>query len=332
MAGLSIPHTIVADLLGLERPEEVSLLEKITRALEKVDPDLIPRLVDHPYADAIAAGVSAFDRLLSHFATVKGEDEQAAIADAIAEIIDREWATAPVVAWLQDVMASTKSAKVMSAAARAVALAGEEGFLEQQRRFLAGSPSEVRISAKLLGYGRHEKAVPDLLARLGADNMAVADVVIWALGEIGSDQALPKLHAMVEKGVEIERVVAALGRIGSRASVMRVLPVLLEGTKPQREAGAKAMAEIIRKSGGSLGDKDLTRSVSDVLEKMIDRDPSPKVRFWSMLAYANLGAHLEPNRILTALGGGLSDDEAGRVKKGLEKKPPAKGKKPKKIV
>jgi len=90
-----------------------------------------------------------------------------------------------------------------------------------------------------------------------------------------------------------------------------------------REAAAEALARIIQKQEGRLGDRELGRSVLEVLGKVWPSDPSKRVRFWAMLGYAGLGGHLAPNEILTALGGGLTDKDLEAVGNLLTQRAPS---------
>ncbi|MBI2378284.1 MAG: hypothetical protein HYV07_30060 [Deltaproteobacteria bacterium] len=323
-----LPSEFISVLLGVDEPAHLRFTEQIVDALAKISPSLSLRLDPHPLADDIIRGVSAFPELLSTFRDEKTELGRAAILDAIGRIIEKHYATKEVLDALGKIISATKSSAVTSLAAKALALARDEAFLELQRNLLiSDSPSQVRIAAKLCGYGRYERAVPQLLALIHTDTMAAeADAAVWALGEIGSATALPKLHRMLNDSIKSEDVLDAIGKIGGVTSVLRLLPVLMEGTTGQRQKAALALARITRKNDGSFLDADLERAVRALLERVIDKDPDLEVRFYGILGYSLLGGHLEPSRILRALGGRLSDAELGAVsgflaKKKVESKP-----------
>lgn len=297
-------------MLGANDDASAKFTDRVLSALEKISPELVPRLLDHPLGDAILEGTRAFPRLIALYGKARDDNERAAVVDAVAEIISREHATREVMAALSKWLGTTKSPAVTSIACRALALARDEGFLEQQRNFLA-SPSlgQVRVSAKLLGFGKYTRAVPELLDLLRPDNMAVSDVVIWALGEIGDAAALPKLHGMLSDFITTEDVLEAMGKIGHVTSVVRLVPILVEGTATQREHAARALARIARKNDGWLGDEDTGKTARSVLERVIDGDASKVARFHAIVAYSLLGGTLEPKRIMAALGADMSDKD-----------------------
>lgn len=337
--GPVLPRAFVTELIGAERAEQVRFTDQVLAALGKISPDLVPTLYQHPYADLILRGPGAFASLIERADKAPDDTTRAAAIDAIAEVITRDYATREAVEALTRMLSTSKSELVVSNAARAIALAGDEGFLEQQRAFLASkSPSEVRVAAKLCGYGKYRRAVPLLLDLLRDDQLALSDVVIWALGEIGDPSALPKLHRMLGAHLRVELVVEAIGKIGEPSSVVRLLPVLLEGATEQRERAAQAIERITRKNNGQLYDAELERSVRVALERVIEQDESKRARFHALIAFSLLGGHLEPQRILGALGAELGHEEldamssfftkGGRSAAPTAKKSPPKGRKP----
>ncbi len=308
--GPAVPGRFVADVFGLRNPEQAKLAARLAPALERISPSLAPRAKEHPYLEEIERGIVSFPQFIKGFETSKNEAEKVALVDAIAEVIQSEHATLEAVRFLRRVLATSKSEAMATVTARALALARDPDFLEQQRNFLASTNMvDVRLAAFLLGYGKYQPAVPVLLDNLRFDRAAALDAVIWALGEIGDDAAVPQLHAFLERFIAAKEVVRALGRIGARTSVMRVLPLLLEGTEDQRKVAAEALAGIAHRQNGGLGDPALIRSVREVLEKVAERDPSLEVRFWAMVTFGLLGGHLPANRMLAALGGQLSAEE-----------------------
>lgn len=325
--GATVPADFVADVLGVEHGEHVTLVRRLVPALAEIDPELVPAAVDHVFAAEILQGVAAFDELLAQFRAAKRLEDRVLALHAICLVLERDHATRNVVVGLEKIMQGAKSAEVLSMAARALATAQHAPFLEQQRQFLASDrPSELRRSMRLLGYGRYRPALPQLLAWLRPDQMSVMDVLVWALGELRDPGALPGLHTMLERFVLSEAVLDALGKIGGVVSVMRVLPVLMEGTEAQREAAARALARIADHNDGDLGDKDLARSLKEILAKIIDKDPSRKVRFYALVAFAKLDGHLEPNRIVSVLGGGLGQGDLAGAAKLLKRGPGKSGK------
>ena len=124
-----------------------------------------------------------------------------------------------------------------------------------------------------------------------------------------SPVALPKLHGMLSDLVMVEHVIEAVGKIGDTTSVIRLLPLLMEGSTGQREKAAHALARIARANDGWLGDEALTKATLTALERTIDADKSTLARFHCIIAYSLLGGRLDPARIKQALGATLSKKE-----------------------
>jgi HEAT repeat protein len=309
-----LPSWFVAEKLGLDDARHKDFGAQIIQALEKISPELLPKMIHHPFAKEIARGADSYTKLLDRARHGKSDEERAGAIDAIGEIASRESANEEVIGALQKILGEAKSELVASMAARALASANDAAFLEHQHNLLlSDKPTEMRIAVKLLGFGRYARAVPALLDVLKVENAVVAETIIWTLGEIGDEAAVPKLHALLTQFGMTEEVLEALGKIGSRASIVRITPLLLEGSEDQRELAAEALAKIARRNHGSFGDPGLDQSMRAVLEKVIDEDQSRVARFYAIVAYSLIGGHLEPKRILAALGGKLSDKELASV-------------------
>ena len=132
-----LPSASIADILGLDDPKESAFARRLVDALRKVSPALAPRVDAHPLAETIGRGVAAYTQLVAQLGAEKDDDVRAIVVDAIAEIARANYATKEVVDALRNIMATTTNDRVMSMAARALAVAGDEGFLEQQRALLA---------------------------------------------------------------------------------------------------------------------------------------------------------------------------------------------------
>ncbi|MCK6550267.1 hypothetical protein L6R52_30810 [Myxococcota bacterium] len=337
-AGKVVPPWYLAELFGLQSERETEFAGQLLAALEKISPDLTPRVLNHPLITEITRGPASFPSLLARLDHAIDDQDRGVVLDAIAEILTRAPATHEVVQAIERELTRAKDPVVGSIAARALATARHEPFLEHQRNILASKrPDEVRVAAKLLGYGRYQKAVPALLEILRPETFVAADAIVWALGEIGDQQAVPLLHLQLTRGILVEHTLSALGKLASRASVVRIVPFLLEGSREQREKAAEAIARIIRKNDGSLGDPGLDDTVKKTLEKVLDADASRVVRFHAILGVSLLGGRVEPARMLAALGGQLSKKDLDAVGglltgRGAAKPttPTAQGPKPKK--
>lgn len=321
MAGPVLPSAFVRELLGATTPERARFTDQILTALGKISPELTPTLFSHPLADFVLDGVASLPALADWLGRAKTDDERVAIVDAMSEIFVRENATASALTAIGKLLGSTQSEAVATTAARALAMARDPGFLDQQHNFLASeSPTELRRAALLLGYGRYEPAVPRLLELLREDQLTLWEPIIWALGEIGDAAALPKLHRLLHAHLAVELVIEALGKIGDATSAVRILPVLIEGAQSAREKAAQALARIARANDGALLDPELTRSVLLALERVVDQDDSRLARFHAVVALSWLGGTLDPKRVLAALGGQLGESELDAMSSVLLKK------------
>jgi HEAT repeat protein len=327
--GPLLPPRFLGDLLRLEDPAQRQFAQRLAPALEKIDPALAPRALVHPHQEEIAQGSASFPTLLEALRSAPDDVARVAALDALDRILMRAPASRELVDALEKLLGQAQSTEVATTCARALARTGDEGFLRQQVAFL-GSESlvEVRLAARLLGIGRYRPALPVLLSLLRPDRAAALDAVVEALGELGDEGALPALHAMLERFVQPLAVIAALGKIGARASVLRLLPVVVEGPEDARRAAAEALARVAAATGGTLGDPALQRTVKETLTKVVDRDPNLAVRFFALLAAARLGARFEPNHLLAALGGGLADEEVKALGALLPRATPGPGKPP----
>ena len=309
-----LPSIFIAELLGAGGAAEVKFTDQVATALAKISPELLPQIDSHPLADTIARGAGALDELCAQLAAGDDEEQQALIIDAICAIIVKDYATETAVATLQTVMRDSESALLASNAARGLALAGEAGFLELQRGLLlSDSPSDQRIAAKLVGYGKYDRAVPQLRALLRPDHLAVLSAAVWALGEIGSDAALADLHAMLDAHVQSVAVIEALGKIGAVTSLPRLLSLLTEGDGEQSEKAAQAIAKIVRANDGRIAIDAVDNALRIALERMIDSSDKPKTVFFCIVAYGLLGGHLTPQRIIKGLGAGLAKEDVGAI-------------------
>ena len=312
--GAELPPIFVTELLGIETDEQVKFTAQAMKALSKIGDELVPRLNGHPLRDYIVRGLPALDELLDQFDTAQSDQARALALDAVAEIIQREHVTGPVLKRLEDILSSSKSEVIVSMAAKAIAVTGDDAFMEMQREALKSkSPSAIRAAAKLLGFGRYKPAARDLLDLLGGENLVLADALIWALGEMQCQEALPTLHQMLESGLRSLNILEALGKIAGKTSVMRIVPLLSGGNRVQREKAAQALSLIVRKNNGLVSDPALAQSTMAVLEKVIDHDDNPVSGFFAIVTYSLLGGQLSSQRMLRALGGKVSEEDMGAM-------------------
>jgi HEAT repeat protein len=160
-----------------------------------------------------------------------------------------------------------------------------------------------------VGYARDVESVPILLDLIHGDRLAVMDAAIWALGEIRSADALPKLHRLLHAEIRVADCLEAIGKIADESSLVRLLPILVEGADEHREKATWATARILRANDGRAFADDVASSLAVALERAADRDTSRLVRFHAIVGLSLLGRALEPKRILAALGGQLGAED-----------------------
>lgn len=307
--GLPAPAGLMGTILGLEDPEHIKFIETVADALGKISPSLLPQVLVHPLRERIMEGTRAFPELLALLAKESNPKDQAVILDAIGRIVDREHATQEVVAALRDVMAKTSDEAVTTLAAKALACSGDEAFLRHNLNFLASDDALViRRAAMLLGFGRYAPAVQPLLLQLRPDNLTAADMIVWALGEIGSDEALPKLHDMLEQFELAEEVSDACGKIAALRSMEPLSLVAFEGVASQREHAAGALLAIVQRREDDLGtlSKDKLRAV---FKAVMDRETSRLGKFYGMMGLITLDEPMDRAKMLRVLGAEMGKKE-----------------------
>ncbi len=300
--GLPAPAGLMGEILGLEDPEQIKFIEQVSGALAKISPDLLPKTLTHPLRDRIMQGPPVFDELLGLLADATEPAEQAVVLDAIGRIVAHAYATPEVVEALRDVMSKTSDAAVTTMAAKALASSGDEAFLRHNLNFLASEdPAVIRRAAMLLGFGRYEPAVAPLLVQLRPDNLVAADMIVWALGEIGSDDAIPKLHDMLEQFSLAEEVADACGKICALRSMEPLSHVIFEGVASQREHAAGALLAIVQRRKEDLGT--LSRDkLHQVFDAVLKRETSKLAKFYAMMGLITLDEKMDRAKILRTLG------------------------------
>ena len=104
---------------------------------------------------------------------------------------------------------------------------------------------DVRLGAiEALGRGRHKAAVPTLVNRLKAgDRNSIR--IIWALGEIGDERAVPALMTQYRSNEPFTRqkAVEALGKVGGSEAMLVLMEAMVD---PDRSVRKKAEAALQR--------------------------------------------------------------------------------------
>jgi HEAT repeat protein len=173
-------------------------------------------------------------------------------------------------------LATSQSANERDLAWQAYAKAIREGWVPTPKdatfalqRFEAGERFwELPV---ILGYARARSAVPLLIARLKARSEN-EDTIVWALGAIGTPEAVTHLLSRLKAG-SMEGTVTALGVSGSPAALPALtahLTTLQKEPNPSKWAIAEVRVAILRVSREDPHD-DLLRLAEDRQEEEVVR-------------------------------------------------------------
>lgn len=300
-------QALISVLPGNTR-EQRETYERYVDALARISPILLPQRFVHPLRAQVMAGPSAFPELLSLLARTHDPDLRATVLEAIGLVIE-EYHVAPLdVIAVLDRELSSSFGPHRTLAGRALALAGYEKLLGFATKVLQGSQNnaELRIAARLVGFGRYAPAMTPVVALLSPQRLSIIDAMIWALGRIGSEEPLPILHAVLGSRIMVEDVAEALGAIGSWSSMTPLLSAIA-GPTAEREAVLHAIAEIAARHGDRMHAEPDAASARSILGTLIDNDASETARYYAIVAHSALGGTMSPNRFFTALGAPIAE-------------------------
>jgi len=306
------------DFFGIQDENEIAFTESIVEAVERIDPTLLPRPFKHPYAAFIAAKKSGFAGLLD---VLKSKEEQARkieALDALANIFLHSGVEESVVTELKALLAEQSEPTMIALYAKCISISQDEAFLHQQILRLADDdPAIVASSARLLGYGAYRPAVEILMNLVSPSRMYESRYVIWALGEIGSENALPVLEHALASAFRTQHCMIALGKIGMMTSIPHLMPFILYGLSEQKDAAYRALASILNKNREH---EDAISALRTELEHVIkgQLDDSrvvlqPQTRFFMLLCLARLSVKLDTSQIRRHIGIELNEQEAGQM-------------------
>ena len=152
-------------------------------------------------------------------------------------------------------------------------------FMDDERFYLVckalfHEEQEVAIGASLaLGHKKDLRALPYLLRAVLTMDEKRAEAVMWALGELGDEAALPFLKAALEANFVPKSTLLALGKIGSPSMVLAILACLGDHDESVRLLAVKALSQC------QLGhDILLIRKVSQVIKDHLVHETSRRIR------------------------------------------------------
>lgn len=303
-------------VFGLHAPADQVWANRLLGALARIDPFLLAGTSKHPLMYLIAAGQEGIDPLLQLVETTMGRPRFEAL-DALAQIFVAMAPPPAALARLRAVLAREPSPEVQADLLKTLALARDPALVREQLERLADpDPGIVASAARMLGYARFAPAAQVLARLVSPERSFEARFVIWALGEIGADIALPALYDAVEHGFFVVDVCVAIGKIGQITSVGRLVPVLLRGLAEEREAAARGLAQILDRhrplDAGSSVLEPLFERLTDLFQNLLntaDARVSPSTRFHLLLGLARMGRRIDPARLRRFLNVTLDGDE-----------------------
>jgi HEAT repeat protein len=316
-----LPEHTYRDLFGLSKRADVAYADGLISALARIDRGLLPAAAGHPLASHIAQGTVAVERLLER---LEGDDLQDRLdaIDALAHVFLHEAPDTSALRRIKVVLnragVSEGNEELVALCAKALAIGQDEELLRRQTMLLADDdPGIVATAARLLGFGRFKPAVPLLNALVSPDRFYESRFIIWALGEIGDDGALPILGYALASSFRTVDCMIAMGKIGDISSIPKLTPMVLSGSPEQRDAAYRGLAMIFDANRDFLQTLEHTRrEFSNLILTQLSDDGLElpgSTRFHMLLCLARLGEKLDAARVKKFLGVGLNEQEASGI-------------------
>jgi hypothetical protein len=308
-------------VFGIKKTKDIEFAETLVHALEQIDRALLPRAAEHPLSGLISGGLASVEALVEVVET-GGEQEQLDAIDGLSHIFNYAPAPSGAIKRLRSCMhrAGVTEGDPEKAAliAKCLAIGQDIDLLTHQARLLDDDdPGIVATAARLIGLGRWEPAVPVLRALVSPDRFYESRYVIWALGEIGHEDALMELEYCVASGYRSIDALIAIGKIGHITSVPKLTPMMINGLDDQRDAAYRALAMILdnnREWIGALGSlpEELTGLITRQLNDA-DMVLSGSTRFHMCLCLARMGQQLDEARVRKYLRAELDETQASAM-------------------
>jgi hypothetical protein len=292
---------------GIDSNEDIAFAEEVLQALQKIDRALVPRSYTHPYMEQIRAGHTAVDGLLEALdAPIEGTTT-ADVLDALSYIYLNEEISTAASQKIQGYLGDEDLAPI---AARCLAIGRDHSFLLNTMEGLSSDdPGVVASAAMLMGYGRFEEAVPVLLPLLSPLRFVESRSVIWALGEIGSEEAIPRLTRALSEHFRPVDCLISLGKIGAITSLGALTPHVMGGARELRETALKSLSMILSKQNDLTFLAPLRESMEGLLTQIATEDPSNTARFYALLSLSRLGVKWKQNQLRRSLNMSLPEEQ-----------------------
>ncbi len=257
-------------------------LEELEKKLKKIDPEYA-NYTPNRFEDKLLEGERAVDFLIEKLSS-EDPDERADAAEILGKIGSKK-AVLYLKRYLND-----PSAKVKLSVSLALIQLGEKKLLDEIIKNLKSDDKEVVIGSILaLGNARYKEAVPYLLDIFRTNDPTIGSAIAWALGEIGSPEAIEMLETAVENYFVAPNACEALGKIGSIDSIECLLSACDSPNDDTKAYSARAISMIINKNKNNkrLFIKYLPK-INKKLKNLLNHK-NPKVRIFSALALYQIG-------------------------------------------
>lgn len=299
---------IYRTFFGVENEEDMAFAEDMLKALGEIDRALVPRGNTHPYMEYIHEGAKGIPVLLDFLQEPAATTTVADVLDALGFIFVNmpapDNAKQAIRKWLND-------PKFGDIAARTLALGQDQAFLTDMMEGLTSDdPGHVASAAMLMGYGRFTPCVPLLVNLVSPTRFFESRPVIWAIGEIGAQEAIPILTQCLAESFRVIDAMIAFGKIGNLATSNLLIPYIVQGDSEAREIGLRSLSMMLVKNSDHPDAIAPLREVfHDTLVKISQEDESRTARFYALLCLGRMGEKMPQNQIRNALGMSLREDE-----------------------
>lgn len=305
------PHfepEIYRTFFGVENEEDIHFAEDMLTTLGEIDRALVPRGQTHPYIDWIRKGAQGEADLLKFLQKPMTGTAVGDVLDALGFIFVHTPASDAARNAIRSYLGHPSFADI---AARTLALGGDEAFLTDLMSGLASDdPGEVASAALLMGYGRFQPAIPLLTELISPMRFIESRAVIWALGELKANEAIPQLTRCLADSFRPIDAMIALGKIGNPATSNLLIPYIIQGHTEAREIALRALSMLLAQNAEYPEVlSGLSEVFTEILSHISQEDPSRTARFYALLALGRLGQKMKQDLIRKALGMSLREDE-----------------------
>lgn len=219
----------------------------------------IPELLEQLDLDCPSARTAALEGLASHFS--RGAVDEYALDRVIGHGMAQRG----------------KMDTERRATLRAIGLARHDELLQEFVPLLSTRQTEALwVASLVLGYGRYEPAVPALTNALADAEGPAVDAMTWALGKIGTRDAVTVLRAMLAQSIHPRAVAAALAEGGHIEAVDTIAELLYSDSCEDALVGVLGLLALAEQRGSDPRLAIGLGRARDALESCA-RHPSPTI-------------------------------------------------------